>query len=70
MLRDCIWAVVEEAEGRTICSLLESGNWTCYDCMDILEKQEERKDKEAAEKELEHAKQHGATGGGKRHGGS
>lgn len=46
MLRDCIWAVVEEAEGRTICSLLESGNWTCYDCMEILEKQEERKDRE------------------------
>lgn len=48
MLRDCIWAVVEEAEGRTICSLLESGNWTCYDCMEILEKQEERKEREEA----------------------
>lgn len=45
MMTYCIWAVVEKRkDGSIICPLLESGTWECEECMEILDRQEERED--------------------------
>lgn len=46
VLSDCIWAVVHRCEdGYTGCPLLDSGNWTCEECMDILNERIEKEER-------------------------